>query len=553
VNYLKIISLVLCLNSCQLFDSNERKLSSEEIGGYIDKGYKIYATKSDPLCFTKSLAYFDTALDLAIQNKDTMQMARAYFGKGSVYDAWNKDRNKTIEYFTKSIQTIERVATHPKTIVKKIYTNHVLAHAYEKNGDSAMAVQTILRTLKEANEIHDTLQDKLEFIPQLALIATEVNNYHLADSILKHCCHKISIANNPGSYNYLDNFYLTKAKIDINYLGKKNSPFLDSFYLAYTRAKTPIDSLEMIEQIYRLYSKSENKEMEYKTMKDYLTLDKRLNSVNNLIEAQQNLNQIENKLRLSENESLKKTRWIYVISIFALFSILGGSGYAYYRQTLDKKRLTDSLLKNEKLRLGLEQKNQMNLLLNKEIHHRIKNNLQFINSLLDMQMSSSDNKEVRDQLKKAQLRIKSVSTIYDEMRKENQINLKIGIQQFIHAISQNFKGFNNYQWICNIQEIVIDPNYAIPLFVILNELITNTIKHGKTNTDSTAYIDISSKNDCIFLQYKDTNEKLKVSEIKLGLGAEIIELLVLQLNGKMSRNENFEYQFEYPYTKSGEL
>lgn len=528
-------------------------MSSEEIAAYIDQGYKIYGTKTDPLCFAKSMVYFDTALDLAIQNNDTIQIGRAYFGKGSVYDAWNKDKDKTIEYFAKSIQTIEPLKHHPQSIVKKLYTMHILAHAYEKKGDSTMAIRTIYQTLNEANQIHDTLQNKLEFIPQLALIATVVNNYHLADSILKHCCQKIVIANSPYSYHYLDNFYLTKAKIDINYLGKMTSAYLDSFYLAYTHAKTPVDSLEMLDQIIPLYLKTGNKEMGYKSMKDFLTLDKKLNSISNLLEAQQNLNLIENKLRASENESLKKTRWIYVISIFALFSILGGSGYAYYRQALEKKKLTDSLLKNEKLRVGLEQKNQMNLLLNKEIHHRIKNNLQFINSLLDMQMSGSDNKEVRDQLKKAQLRIKSVSTIYDEMRKENQINLKLGIQQFIHAISQNFRGFNNYQWICNIQEIVIDPNYAIPLFVILNELITNTIKHGKTNTDSTAYIDISSKNDSIFLQYKDSNEKLKVSEIKLGLGAEIIELLVLQLNGKMSRNENFEYQFEFPYTKSGEL
>jgi two-component sensor histidine kinase len=525
-------------------------MSSEEIAAYIDQGYKIYGTKTDPLCFAKSMVYFDTALNLAIQNNDTIQIGRAYFGKGSVYDAWNKDKDKTIEYFAKSIQTIEPLKHHPQSIVKKLYTMHILAHAYEKKGDSTMAIRTIYQTLNEANQIHDTLQNKLEFIPQLALIATVVNNYHLADSILKYCCQKIVIANSSYSYHYLDNFYLTKAKIDINYLGKKTSEYLDSFYLAYTRAKTPVDSLEMLDQIFPLYLKTGNKEMGYKSMKDFLTLDKKLNSISNLLEAQQNLNLIENKLRASENDSLKKTRWIYVISILALFLAIGGSGFAYHKQALEKEKLANSLRINEKLRLDLEQQNQMNLLLNKEIHHRIKNNLQFIHSLLDMQMSNSANKEVQDQLKNAQLRIKSVSTSYDEMRKEDQINLKEGIQHFIHAISQNFKGFNNYQWICNIDDISINANFTIPLFVILNELITNTIKHGKSNSDSTAYIDISLKNDILSLRYKDTNEKPNTKDTIIGLGSEIIELLVLQLKGTMTKSANFDYEFTFPYNKS---
>lgn len=552
MKFCTIALLFLGLSSCHLFDNKEKQMSSKEIGAYIDQGYKIYATKTDPNCFVKSMSYFDTALDLAIQNSDTFQLARAYFAKGSVYDAWNKDKDKTIEYFSKSIETIKPLTNNPKALVKKIYTMHVLAHAYDKKGDSNMTIQTIYRTLHEANQIHDTLQSGLEFMPQLALIATVVNNYHLADSILKHCCHKMVIQNSPHSYNYLDNYYLTKAKIDINYYGKKTSPYLDSFYEAYSRAKTPVDSFEMLEQIFPLYLKTGNKEMGYKSMKDFLTLDQKLNSISNLLEAQQNLNLIENKLRTSENESLKKTRWIYIISILALFLILAVGGYAYYKQTIEKKKLANSLRNNEKLRLDLEQQNQMNLLLNKEIHHRIKNNLQFINSLIDMQMSGSENKEVRDQLKNTQMRIKTISTYYDEMRQEYQIDLKVGLQHFIHAISQNFKGLNNYQWICNIEEIVIGPQFTIPLFVILNELITNTIKHGKINSDCTAYIDVSLRSNTLILSYRDTNEKT-LKDIKLGLGSEIIELLVLQLKGTMTRNDNFEYHFEFPYTESTDI
>lgn len=534
------------LIGCQPKLIEKDEAAKEVVWTYLEKGHEIYRSKNDANTFANSMLYFDTAVHLAEEINDTGLLGYAYFSKGSVYDAWNRDKDKTIEYFIKAYKTLDLLQTK-EYANNKLYIHHLIAHAYEKKGDSTMAVQYILKNLQLINIEPDSIQRRAKYVPQLALIATMVHNYRLADDILRNNCNKITIKNDPNSYNYLDNSYLTRARIDIYGYKKKHSPYIDSFYQCYARTKTPVDSFEILEKIFPLYLAVENKEMGYKTMRDYIALHQKQNSVDILLHAQNQLNQTEINLRKSENENLKMTNWIYVISLISLASIIGGGSFFILRLMKEKKKLSESLLKNELLRDDLEKQNQTNLLLNKEIHHRIKNNLQFIHSIIDMQINHSQSMDVKKELEDTQFRIRSVSNSYDMMRKEVEINLRDGLNQFLNEILQNFKNHKSIQWICNIENIQLNAKYTIPIFVILNELITNTIKHCQANDLITAQIDINYSNEQLTLNYKDQNKIIDSVKKEAGLGMEIIELLVLQLKGTMSRTDNYEYQIIFPY------
>lgn len=545
VYILILFSLLSCRHSERNANSVDKK---NQIKNLLKVGHDIYRTKNDAITFATSMMYFDSAIRIAQEINDPLLLGNAYFSKGSVYDAWNRDKDKTIYYFTKSYETFKPLKLDSFYTLKKIYIHHLIAHGYEKKGDSSNTIKYILGTLDLIKKVPDSHQYSYDFIPQLALIASFVQNYTLAEDILENSCRKITIKNNPETYNYLDYSYLTRARIDIYGHKKSSSPYLDSFYKAYTVAKTPIDSIEMLEKLYPMYLFINNQEMGYKTMRDYIALDRKLNSAEILLEAQDKLNHTEESLKNAETENLRKTNWLYIISLISLVLILGSVALYLNKIKKEKDKLSQLLMHNEELRLDLEKQNQTNLLLNKEIHHRIKNNLQFIHSLIDMQISHTKSNEVKKELEDTQFRIRSVSNSYDMMRKEVQINLKDGLNQFLNEFLQNFKNHKSIQWICNIESIELEAKYTIPIFVILNELITNTIKHSNNLSPITAIIDIFYSEETLTLNYKDQNVLSNHSESnKMGLGMEIIELLVLQLKGNLIRTDHYEYKITFPY------
>ncbi|MGB9979636.1 histidine kinase dimerization/phosphoacceptor domain -containing protein [Methanobacterium sp.] len=131
-----------------------------------------------------------------------------------------------------------------------------------------------------------------------------------------------------------------------------------------------------------------------------------------------------------------------------------------------------------KLKKSLEEKE----ILLKEIHHRVKNNLQIISSLLNLQSRYINDEEMLDIYKESQNRVKSMAIIHEKLYQSEDL-ARIDFGDYVKSLVLDL--FNSYGvdksstgLDINIKDILLDINTAIPCGLIVNELVTNSIKHG---------------------------------------------------------------------------
>jgi two-component sensor histidine kinase len=202
-------------------------------------------------------------------------------------------------------------------------------------------------------------------------------------------------------------------------------------------------------------------------------------------------------------------------------------------------------INNRKKSIKLEEKNKENELLLKEIHHRVKNNFQTISSLIEMQGKNIEDEKTLVRLKEGQSRIKSMSLIHQKLYQKDMIST-IDFQEYaVQLIDQilNLYGYPKTNVKIEVNGLNLDVDTAIPIGLILNELVTNSCKYAfKENHEACLCLSFSQQKPGEFkLIYKDNGPgipssfDLKKSE---SLGLRLIQRLTKQLQG------TFNYKFE---------
>ena len=175
----------------------------------------------------------------------------------------------------------------------------------------------------------------------------------------------------------------------------------------------------------------------------------------------------------------------------------------------------------------------------KEIHHRIKNNLQLIVSLLNIEAGNNKDTTVDDFLIKGQSRIHSISLIHQNLY-ETEFCTTINLQNYIESIVQNLSQIYNPEIDIeiNTNEIILDLDSAIPFGLIITELVCNAFKHDfKDSKSGHIKIDIKKNNrNKLELTLKDNRIGFpEKSASKINIGLELVHTMVLQLGGKLNR------------------
>jgi PAS domain S-box-containing protein len=207
-----------------------------------------------------------------------------------------------------------------------------------------------------------------------------------------------------------------------------------------------------------------------------------------------------------------------------------------WRDLTEKKKAEQIILKN------IEEKET----LLKEIHHRVKNNLQIISSLLNLQSNSVNDAFVSNILNQSKARIESMCKVHEMLYKSDnlsQINYEQYLIELVTKLIQNLKGNN-----CNILLDIKAPvsfniNTAIPLGLLINEIITNSLKYGiQNNSKGKIYILIKKLNKNKFSMVIGDNGKGFPKSISINnsptLGFQLIITLTEQINGSCARMHN---------------
>ncbi len=191
-------------------------------------------------------------------------------------------------------------------------------------------------------------------------------------------------------------------------------------------------------------------------------------------------------------------------------------------------------------------------LLLREIHHRVKNNLQIVSTLLSLQSSQSDKVDVNDLYRESQNRIQSIALIHENLYHSEDlahINFEVYVKGLLSDLFDSY-GVNSSRIKLNldIEDVTLGIETAIPCGLIINELVSNSLKHGFTGNE-TGEINVEIHkiaDDEYSLIESDTgvpfSDKVDFTSSKT-LGLELIKNLVKQIEGQLEFNrENKEFK-----------
>jgi two-component sensor histidine kinase len=221
-----------------------------------------------------------------------------------------------------------------------------------------------------------------------------------------------------------------------------------------------------------------------------------------------------------------------------------------YRNYQDKRKSNtklETLNKNlEQKNLLLDKRNAENELLLKEIHHRVKNNLEIVSGLLALQAAQTDHPSAQAVMQASQNRVLSMGIIHQKLYQKGNlaaIEMKDYFQQLGESILDTFNATKLISIHCNMQPIELDVDTAVPIGLIANELLTNAFKYA-FNANAAGEIMISlapaaNANEYIF-QVSDNGigKPENITPKGTGFGTELVNLLVKQLEGNITVNNN---------------
>ncbi len=230
--------------------------------------------------------------------------------------------------------------------------------------------------------------------------------------------------------------------------------------------------------------------------------------------------------------------------VFALLSILF---FVYISCGIFGKNLLQAHHKVYKAKNSLQQKVKETENLLREVHHRVKNNLQTVSSLLSMQARNSGNKETKVLLKSSQNRVISMAMVHEMlyMREDiSKIDYESYVQELCEYLVRTIKGTSkNITLNVQIKEIKLNIDTAIPLGILINEIVTNSLKYG-IQDESKGTISVlltKEKEDKYILDIKDTGKgytddiNYKTSK---SLGLKLIHNLARQLQGSVFKDNS---------------
>ena len=229
-------------------------------------------------------------------------------------------------------------------------------------------------------------------------------------------------------------------------------------------------------------------------------------------------------------------------NIFALLSVLFS---VYLLGGVFGKNLLHAHHNLYKTKNALEEKINEKETLLKEVHHRVKNNLQTVSSLLSLQSRNAPDAATKDLLKRSQNRVISMAMIHEMLYMREDIS-KIGYNSYVQELAEylvrSIKGTSsNITLDIDIPDVKLNIDTAVPLGLLINEAITNALKYGIVD-DSQGHIFIKlrkSENDEYLLNIGDTgvgySETINHKTTK-SLGLKLIHNLARQLRGSIVRD-----------------
>jgi two-component sensor histidine kinase len=248
--------------------------------------------------------------------------------------------------------------------------------------------------------------------------------------------------------------------------------------------------------------------------------------------AQKDLEILDQEAKIAQQ---RKTQFLYIGIAGLLAVILFGMYFTL--KNIRKKRKALSVLNIE-----LDAKNKQNELLLKEIHHRVKNNLEMVKSLIALQSAKLEDGASKEAMLASQNRVQSMGIIHQKLYQgENlgSIEMKDYFINLGEGVLDTFNAEEKVKIECAMDDLNLDVDTAVPIGLIVNELLTNALKYAfPEGKKGQINISLVKENNDLLLKVTDNGiGKTEGSKPKgTGFGTQLIQLLTQQLNGTISED-----------------
>jgi len=248
----------------------------------------------------------------------------------------------------------------------------------------------------------------------------------------------------------------------------------------------------------------------------------------------------ENKLRESELNSSREQTFMTTIVLVIVLVALFGLFFLWFK-----------LRKAHKL---VVKRNDQKTILIQEIHHRVKNNLQFVRSMLEMQTDSMESSEGVENIMDVTRRIDAMSLVHEMLYMEEDsmgVSVKGYLEQLIQLSAIAYSNDFPIRFLLSVEDMELPVDKVVSIGVICSELFTNSVKHAFTNNqDPTISVQLSKSNPnayTLIVHDNGTEESEKNTSKRYSLGMRLIDIFSRQLNGKYIINRENGYEFRITF------
>lgn len=477
----------------------------------------------------KNMGRHDTAFARTLAGARLLEGQDAAFELGSAYTNLGNilesigEPEEAIRYFKKAMGIWE--ALNDLTGIAGAWNN--MGNVHKRTGNYKKALHHYQKALAAKNKAGSKKK---------ALILGNIAQSHIGLHKLDSAEHYLQQAADEQSQNndiegYMTTVYrLAQIHLARNDLGKAERSALENLEIAKPSFfKQRLDNILLLEEIYRIKKDYERAALyAHKAMdlKDSVFIAASASSVPLMHANFQMKEQREELDKAKELDLLRSVKlktqqmslWISGCGILVLLALV----YVLYRSNRFRKR----------------SKEHTELLMT-DLNHRVKNNMQIMTGILFLQKQKAANDPERELLDAVSNRLQFMGTLHGLLYQKNytgQVNLRHFFKKLCHSID-NFFGGPAYKpaLSTDIDDIECPIDTAIPLGLIVNEMLTNIYKHGDcpAGVSPMIYVRLSRSGARYRLQLEDNNLEWDPAKGKQdGLGRPLIQTLVQQLEGE---------------------
>lgn len=238
--------------------------------------------------------------------------------------------------------------------------------------------------------------------------------------------------------------------------------------------------------------------------------------------------QVEFTTERTQKDGKKVFRQYYLYPIINnsnQVSEVSGLGFDITENKLNEERISQSLKEKE--------------VLLKEVHHRVKNNMQVISSILNLQSSYVKDEYAFNLLKECQNRVKTMAFIHESLYQTKNFE-SVNFSEYITTLSKNLVhsyslNSKNIKLILTLDDLYLNLDLSIPCGLIINEIISNSLKYAfPNNREGIIFVTIKNNNNLVKIEVGDNGIGISPDiDIKntRTLGLQLVDTLIEQING----------------------